>query len=537
MVLHPEKIREAVFSVIPAERIAGIYQVGMIDDSPLSDTDVIVVFFGEPTIFERTALSNLSKKSIDVHGVFSSEIFVKELPFLNAAELRPVFGEVPVAWAPVRQDQKRSLVKLGLLFFTSFLRNFYELQKKISTAEQVLKHLNDFEYVEAYAPHLVATSLHDLLHRIRVARRAPERLAKADIENLLSQGIDEAWRVVELLNEHFKTTFEQLYPPTIFLGREPTIFAPFSSSDCRRQTERFLWWGGRTRVLVLPLGFQFIFTPDSVISGFTERYLKNRTEGAVAWIKQRAKRSFAQLLHVVVYAHAIYRSFSPDEAYSVKRAVTTYRDTGRLSEAEAACLDAARLTSESSILDVGCGAGRTTLALLERGFLKTIGIDFAPGLITAAKEAHGGKYADHFYTVNILEAERNFVPASFDAVLFSFNGLDYLFPYEKRLEALSVMGRLLKPGGYLIFSTHRPVVANREAVRSLKALCLALLHRTPYGVVRQSFGKLLTYRGGDRRVNGELKKCGFEVVKKIYNISTLPRWRDPFPYRVVRKII
>ena len=43
---------------------------------------------------------------------------------------------------------------------------------------------------------------------------------------------------------------------------------------------------------------------------------------------------------------------------------------------------------------------------------------------------------------------------SFDIVIFSHNSLDYLYPYSKRLEALSEISRVTKKGGFFIFSSH-----------------------------------------------------------------------------------
>ncbi|MBF0188289.1 MAG: methyltransferase domain-containing protein, partial [Magnetococcales bacterium] len=47
-----------------------------------------------------------------------------------------------------------------------------------------------------------------------------------------------------------------------------------------------------------------------------------------------------------------------------------------------------------------------------------------------------------------------FETTSFDVVLFSFNGIDYIHPYSARLATLREIWRVLKPDGLFIFSTH-----------------------------------------------------------------------------------
>jgi SAM-dependent methyltransferase len=62
----------------------------------------------------------------------------------------------------------------------------------------------------------------------------------------------------------------------------------------------------------------------------------------------------------------------------------------------------------------------------------------------------------------ILRADACALPfgdRSFDAVIFAFNGLDMIAPEPARLTALSECERVLRPGGYLIFSSHNPLGA------------------------------------------------------------------------------
>lgn len=103
---------------------------------------------------------------------------------------------------------------------------------------------------------------------------------------------------------------------------------------------------------------------------------------------------------------------------------------------------------DQTILDLACGAGRTTVRLHEMGF-KVKGTDLSDVLIGIAQKRFPyinfecGSYSD------IKEAD-----ASFENILISHNGLDYAYPESERIKALKECARVLKPGGHLIFSTH-----------------------------------------------------------------------------------
>ena len=108
---------------------------------------------------------------------------------------------------------------------------------------------------------------------------------------------------------------------------------------------------------------------------------------------------------------------------------------------------------EGKLLDLGCGAGRTSIPLTILGF-EVVGIDISSSMLKAA----------------ILEAERlnlkidfqemdakslDFADRSFDCALYSFNGLDHIPGYNGKLEVLREVFRVLKPGAPFIFSSHR----------------------------------------------------------------------------------
>ncbi|BBH22577.1 hypothetical protein Back11_39220 [Paenibacillus baekrokdamisoli] len=105
------------------------------------------------------------------------------------------------------------------------------------------------------------------------------------------------------------------------------------------------------------------------------------------------------------------------------------------------------------ILDIGCGTGRTTFSLFKMGYKNLIGVDLSEEMITRANEINNfHNYSIPFHTGNATKLEYD--DESFDFSLFSFNGLMHIPTIENRTQALKEINRVLKPKGYLIFTTH-----------------------------------------------------------------------------------
>ena len=136
-------------------------------------------------------------------------------------------------------------------------------------------------------------------------------------------------------------------------------------------------------------------------------------------------------------------------AYARADVVRHYESLDMLLEPERLLLE--RLTPEIAgkrILDIAVGGGRTTKYLLRISRDYT-GIDYTPEFVEAARRKFEG--------VRILCRDArdlsDFADASFDFVLFSFNGIDSI-PHEGRLRVLAEVHRVLREGGVFMFSAH-----------------------------------------------------------------------------------
>lgn len=108
-------------------------------------------------------------------------------------------------------------------------------------------------------------------------------------------------------------------------------------------------------------------------------------------------------------------------------------------------IDFAGLTKEQRILDVGCGIGRYTLPLAERGY-QIEGLDLSQHLLDQLHEHDNGRFNIPVYAADILDPPENLL-GQFD-VLVGFFTLHHLHDIPACYQS---MKRFLKPGGRIVF--------------------------------------------------------------------------------------
>lgn len=143
------------------------------------------------------------------------------------------------------------------------------------------------------------------------------------------------------------------------------------------------------------------------------------------------------------------------DTYNRGPVVRYYADQTYLQKPEQAILDRLRpRLGAMRMLDLGCGAGRTTLhfAMLVREY---VGVDFSEEMIRACRArypAPPGKGVS--FQVGDARDLSAFADGSFDFVLFSFNGIDCIPDEAGRRAALREVRRVLPAGGPFCFSSH-----------------------------------------------------------------------------------
>jgi len=183
----------------------------------------------------------------------------------------------------------------------------------------------------------------------------------------------------------------------------------------------------------------------------------------------------------------------------------------------------------SSILDIGCGSGRTTIPLFEMGF-KVIGVDITPQMIEIAKKVAKAKSLDIDYKVGDatnLEFEDNY----FDNAIFANNGWTQIPSREKRQKALNEIYRVLKPTSIYILTAHKRYYVGFYFFFWIKQWFRFYILK-PLGIKieeidfgdryfrRQVNGKKINQKqyihiASIKEVKKQIKKSGFKLIKAI----------------------
>jgi SAM-dependent methyltransferase len=188
------------------------------------------------------------------------------------------------------------------------------------------------------------------------------------------------------------------------------------------------------------------------------------------------------------------------------------------------------------VLDLGCGSGRATGILRERGY-DAVGVDLSEPLTGRASARH-----ERVPFAVGTATDLPFPDATFRAVLFAFNGLDYVQSEQERLDALAEIRRVLTADGRFVFSSHNPVSlfppdpTDLAGYRRKLGFWFAnarrgsLFHR--YKIDFSEMGAVRTYHISVLGQKRQLRRRGFEVIDVLGRAWGVLDYLDPWPYYV-----
>jgi len=181
------------------------------------------------------------------------------------------------------------------------------------------------------------------------------------------------------------------------------------------------------------------------------------------------------------------------------------------------------------VLDLGCGGGRTTIPLQGLGY-QVVGADVSWTLL---QHARGRLPSCAFLRMDASKLA--VADASFDAVLFSFNGIDCLYPPEARLSCIREVFRVLKPGGIFQFSTHNLIglsfwggQLNGTLLRILKDQWSSRTRWSWYIRYFDEAGPQFLYSAPPGRTVKQLNAAGFHLQAIRGTRGEESRWKLPF---------
>jgi SAM-dependent methyltransferase len=170
-------------------------------------------------------------------------------------------------------------------------------------------------------------------------------------------------------------------------------------------------------------------------------------------------------------------------------------------------LEAAKAAPGERVLDVGCGAGTTTLALARsvgaRG--RVVGLDVsAPMLALARERAREAGVADRIDFIEADAQQQDLAPARFDLLFSRFGVMFFADP----VAAFRNLARALVPGGRLAFLCWQAIPRNPWVALPLAALADVLPAQPPLPPDEPG-----PFAFADRaRVTGILEAAGFRDV-------------------------
>ncbi len=208
----------------------------------------------------------------------------------------------------------------------------------------------------------------------------------------------------------------------------------------------------------------------------------------------------------------------------------------------------------ASILDIGVGCGRTTPYLAAKA-RRYVGVDYVKAMVDTCAT----RFPENtFYCADATDLS-GFDDASFNIVVFSFNGIDAIPTRESRLRCYLEVFRVLTPSGLFIFSSHNakmllnlPSLDNAGLIRKVWKLARAAVKTMPVAVhlltsgafhagagyyLDPAHGGIRGYCSTPELIELDIHSAGFQPLEVISSLHPrkVPRYFIPSYYYVVAK--
>ena len=188
---------------------------------------------------------------------------------------------------------------------------------------------------------------------------------------------------------------------------------------------------------------------------------------------------------------------------------------------------------DGRLLDVGCGAGRTTAPLSDRGY-DVVGIDISADMVERARAL----FPDLTFEIGDV-TDLDYSDDAFEYVVFAHNGIDYVHPESERERAFREIRRVLTDDGVLVFSTHNAwyrypaLVSDHSFLRTFyvgNGNLKRFFRRYKVDVIEDD--PLWTYLTTPPRQFRQLRRCGFDPVEVVGKRDGLARYFEAMPHFV-----
>ena len=189
------------------------------------------------------------------------------------------------------------------------------------------------------------------------------------------------------------------------------------------------------------------------------------------------------------------------QSYQDPKVVARYTAVGLWPAEEILILE--HVPNDARVLDIGCGAGRTTVALAELG-LHVHGTDISPAMVQIARQqAELAKVRSEYSVMDAMELA---VPdQSYEVAFYSYNGIELVPGIRGKLRVMAEVWRVLRKGGYFIFSSHSFFAFNKYLPGRL------------FGVLKYGAGRLaglpvMEAEFGERFIDDDLEEVKYLQV-------------------------